>query len=204
AYIKASNAGTADLFGASLALASDGNTLAVGAIGESSNASGVGGDQTSNTAYSAGATYVFTRSGGVWSQQAYIKPLNGTDYDYLGSDGYFGFSVALSADGDRLAVGAIGDNEVLTGIGGAPTYGAGGGTMGAVYVFTRSSGAWALENYVKASNTGQNAFFGHSVDLAADGNTMAVGAFGEGSNTTGVGGDQPGYLASTSGAVYLY
>ncbi|HJK98943.1 MAG TPA: FG-GAP repeat protein [Polyangiaceae bacterium LLY-WYZ-14_1] len=60
AYLKASNTdGTDDLndhFGLSVAL--DGDTLAVGASGEDSRATGVDGDQTDNGARAAGAVYV--------------------------------------------------------------------------------------------------------------------------------------------------
>ena len=76
AYIKASNTGGGDRFGGSVALSSDGSTLAVGAYGETSAATGINGDQSDNTASNAGAVYVFTRSGTAWGQQAYIKASN--------------------------------------------------------------------------------------------------------------------------------
>jgi hypothetical protein len=43
---------------------------------------------------------VFTRSGATWTQQAYVKASN-TD-----AGDQFGISVALSGDGNTLAVGA--------------------------------------------------------------------------------------------------
>ena len=49
-YVKAVNSGGGDLFGRFLALSADGNTLAVGAPGESSNAVGVSGNQSDNSA----------------------------------------------------------------------------------------------------------------------------------------------------------
>ncbi len=100
AYLKASNTGADDLFGWSVALSGD--TLVVGAWGEDSNATGVGGDQGNNLAEYAGAAYVFVRSGGLWSQQAYLKASN------TGADDGFGSSVALS--GDTLVVGANREN----------------------------------------------------------------------------------------------
>ena len=57
AYVKASNTGSGDQFGWSVAL--DGDTLAVGAIREESAATGVSGDQDDNSADRAGAVYVF-------------------------------------------------------------------------------------------------------------------------------------------------
>jgi len=73
AYVKASNAKASDQFGASLALSGDGNTLAVGATGESSSATGVNGNQSDTSMAGAGAVYIFARSGAVWSQQAYVR-----------------------------------------------------------------------------------------------------------------------------------
>ena len=57
--------------------------------------------------------------------------------------------------------------------------------------------------YVKASNTGANDVFGTSVVLSSDGNTLAVGALGEDSSTTGIG-STPNELASRAGAVYVF
>ncbi|MEZ9699548.1 FG-GAP repeat protein, partial [Vibrio sp. 10N.286.45.F3] len=89
-YIKASNPGSGDDFGYSVALSSDGNTLAVGAPREDSNGTGA----------NSGAVYLFRYRASTWTQEAYIKASN-TD-----SDDYFGTSVALSSDGNTLAVGA--------------------------------------------------------------------------------------------------
>ena len=57
AYLKASNTGYQDHFGLSVAVSND--TIVVGAFGESSNATGVNGNQSDNSASSAGAAYVF-------------------------------------------------------------------------------------------------------------------------------------------------
>src|SRR6266705_2462246 len=105
AYVKASNTGAADDFGFAVALSSDGNTLAVGAPGEAS-----AGIETDNSAPSAGAVYVYTRSGTTWTQRAYIKASN------PGAGDQFGTSVALSSDGITLAVGAPGEDSSVTGI----------------------------------------------------------------------------------------
>src|SRR5205814_862634 len=102
AYIKASNTAQDDDFGRSLALSADGSTLAVGAEGEDSAATGVGGNQADNTAFLSGAVYVFARSGSTWTQQAYLKASNTETRDQFGS------YLALSGDGATLAVDAIG------------------------------------------------------------------------------------------------
>ena len=72
AYVKASNTGASDRFGSSVALSGD--TLAVGAYLEDSNATGIGGNQTNDSAVDSGAVYLFTRSGQTWTQQAYVWP----------------------------------------------------------------------------------------------------------------------------------
>jgi hypothetical protein len=197
AYVKASNTGTNDSFGESVALAADGNTLTVGARLEDSNATGIQGDQGNNAAFNSGAVYVFTRNGDTWSQQAYIKGSNTEAVDF------FGARVALTADGNTLAVGASGEDSNATGMGGDQ----GNNTArnsGAVYVFTRSGDTWSQQAYIKASNPGPDDQFGDTIALAADGSTLAVGAWLENSNAIGIGGDPSDDSAGDSGAVYLY
>ncbi|HWO23288.1 MAG TPA: DUF4215 domain-containing protein [Kofleriaceae bacterium] len=199
-YILASNTDENDNFGSSVALSADGSTLAVGAYWEDSAATGIGGNQADNSAGNSGAVYVFTRSGTTWSQQAYVKASN------TGEDDYFGYRVALSADGSTLVVGAYGEASAATGIGGNQADNS-AEASGAVYVFTRSGTTWSQQAYVayvKASNTGAGDEFGTSVALSADGSTLAVGANGERSAATSIGGDQADNSAGASGAVYVY
>ncbi|WP_298213377.1 FG-GAP repeat protein, partial [Acidovorax sp.] len=199
AYVKASNTEAYDNFGTSVALSGDGNTLAVGAYLEDSSATSINGNQTDNTATNAGAVYVFTRSASTWSQQAYVKASN------TGAGDGFGTSVALSGDGNTLAVGASGEGSNAQGIGGDHGNNA-AGNSGAVYVFTRSASTWSQQAYVKASNTGVGDYFGYSVALSDDGNTLAVPAWGEDSSATGINavGGQANDAAGNSGAVYVY
>ena len=120
----------------------------------------------------------------------------------------FGASLALSADGNTLAVGATGESSALTGVSAGAvaeaTAGNGAPNSGAVYVFTRSVNTWSQQAYVKASNTGTNDNFGEALALSADGNTLAAGTRNEASATTGIGGSQTDNSASFAGAVYLY
>jgi hypothetical protein len=58
-YVKASNTDATDAFGAALSLADDGLSLAVGAHGESSAATGISGDQTDDSAGVSGAAYLY-------------------------------------------------------------------------------------------------------------------------------------------------
>ena len=197
AYVKASNTGAGDLFGESVALSGDGNTLAVGATGEASNATGIGGDGTNDSLPQAGAIYVFTRSGSDWSQQAYVKATNTEASDF------FGTSVALSVDGNTLAVGAEGEDSNAIIIGGDENNNS-TELAGAAYVFTRIGSDWSQQAYVKASNTDAGDRFGNSVAVSGDGNTLAVGAWGEASNAAGINGDQVDNSLANSGAVYVF
>ncbi len=131
--------------GQSVALSADGNTALVGGPADS---------------YGDGAVWVFTRSGGVWTQQG--SKLVGT-----GATGHAfqGTSVALSADGKTALVGGPHDNP--------------GGTTpgpGAVWVFSRSGGVWSQQG-LKLVGTGAigNVQQGKSVALSGDGNTALVG-----------------------------
>jgi hypothetical protein len=197
AYVKASNTDTNDQFGYQIALSGDGNILAVGASQESSNATGIDGNQADNSAQHAGAAYVFVREQGAWSQQAYIKASN-TD---VGDR--FGTSIALSGDGNMLAVGAGDEGSNATGIDGDQADNSAGG-VGAVYVFVREQGAWSQQAYVKPSNSNESDHFGNSLALSGDGSTLAVGAIGEDSNATGIDGDQLNNFADEAGAVYVF
>ncbi|MFA0813786.1 histidine kinase [Microbulbifer epialgicus] len=195
-YLKASNADEYGLFGTSISLSSDGDTLAVAAVGDDSNAIGIDGDQSNNDAFFSGAVYMFARTGASWAQSAYVKASNTDDEDFFGS------SISLSGDGSTLAVGARREDSNATGIDGdqnnndAPS-------SGAVYVFARTGATWAQQAYIKASNTDYQDSFGSSISLSGDGNTLAVGAQEEDSNVTGINGNQSNNDASNSGAVYV-
>lgn len=221
-YFKSSNAGINDKFGTSgrdefgysVALSADGLTLAIGAPGEDGGKTGVtlgAPDEatTGNGAYRSGAVYIFTRNAGIWVQQAYVKASN------TGNGDRFGSSVALSGDGKTLAVGAPIESSATLGIKqGAPdevTTGNGALYSGAVYVYARSPTNWYQQAYVKASNTEASDWFGTSVALSADGNTLAVGANGEDGATLGITLGAPdetvagnGTTTASSGAVYVY
>ncbi|XZZ37409.1 histidine kinase [Microbulbifer sp. TRSA002] len=197
AYLKASNTNGSDRFGISVSLSADGHTLTVGAPGESSSANGINGDQFDNGANFAGAAYVFARLDEVWRQQAYLKASN-TD-----AGDRFGISISLSADGHTLVVGADSEESSTTGVNGDQSDNS-ADYAGAAYIFTRVDGVWAQQTYLKASNTDTYDQFGNSVSLSADGYTLAVGAYLEGSGATGVNGDQSDNSAFSSGAVYVF
>src|SRR5258705_363177 len=119
-----------------LALARDGHTLAVDAPLEASNSQGINGPQNDNSAAASGAVYVFTDSGGAWTQQAYIKSSNSDANDQ------FGFSLAISGDGNTLVVGARQEDSGATGVGANQADNT-AIDAGAVYAFTRVGTIWS-------------------------------------------------------------
>ncbi len=133
-------------FGASVALSADGNTALVGGWGDNKD---------------TGAAWVFTRSGGKWTQQG--EKLTGSGES---GEGLFGLSVALSSDGNTALIGGPADHKEL----------------GAAWTFTRSGEAWS-EQGKKLTGTGAKgeAHFGVRVALSGDGNEALIG--GPGNNT---------------------
>jgi hypothetical protein len=195
-YFKASHIGVMQ-FGATVAIASDGSTLAVGATAEAGAATGIDGDQTNQSAAYAGAVFVFGLLGGTstWGQTAYVKASN-TDMLDL-----FGDAVALDGTGAMLAVGARGEASRATGIGGDQTDNS-AGVAGAAYAFVRNN-AWQQTGYIKASNTRTNNSFGAALAIDRAGTTIAVGSPGEPSDATGIDGNELDTSMGSAGAVYL-
>ncbi len=205
AYIKASNPGQGARFGQVVSLSRDGNTLAVSAVFEASAAKGIDSDQNDKSIPQAGAVYVFTRTGVTWSQQAYVKASNTGEKGTanIPDEGdQFGFSIALSADGNTLAAGAISEDSAATGINGDQNDNS-KQSAGATYVFTRTGTKWTQQAYVKASNTGAMDLFGYAVGLSADGNTLAVSAYDEGSSAREINGVMDRGRRG-SGAIYVF
>lgn len=197
-YIKASNTDQRDAFGRSVALSASGDVLAVGAEKEGSSAIGIDGDQLDNSARESGAVYLFRIDpSGDWTQDAYIKPSVVTPGDH------FGLSVALSATGDTLAVGADDEDSSQTGPG-LPGTDADAPESGAVYVFGLVPGGWREVRYVKASNTDADDYFGACVALSGDARILAVSAYEEDSGSWGIGGDDSDNHATDSGAMYIF
>ena len=140
AKFTASDGAATDWFGYSVSL--DGDTALIG----SRNDDDKGAD--------SGSAYVFTRSGGTWSQQAKFTAADGAAGDY--------FSFVLSLDGDTVLVGALQDDDK-------------GSDSGSAYVFTRSGGTWSQQAKLTAADGAAGDVFGYSVSL--DGNTALIGAY---------------------------
>ncbi|MDN5864598.1 MAG: FG-GAP repeat protein [Gammaproteobacteria bacterium] len=101
-----------------------------------------------------GAAYLFTKSGGVWSQAQKLTANDGASGDR------FGLAVAL--DGSRALVGAYNADV------------AGNSTQGAAYVFEEMNGSWAQVQKLNASDGAADDWFGNAVALS--GNTALIGA----------------------------
>ncbi len=130
--------------GVGVAISADGGTIVVG--GNADNAA-------------VGAAWVFTLSGGSWTQQG--GKLTGADAAGAGRQGV---SVALSADGDRALVGGWKDDA----------------GVGAAWVYGRSAGTWSqLGSKLVGSDYVGPGGQGISVALAADGDTAAVGGWAD-------------------------
>jgi hypothetical protein len=139
--------------GQAVALSADGNTAIVTGPNDNSN---------------VGAAWVYTRSGGVWTQQG--SKLVGTGATTGGTAGgaIQGTSVALSSDGNTAIVGGYADNSFV----------------GAVWVYTRSGGVWTQQgNKLVGTGAVGASRQGQSVSLSSDGNTAIVGGVLDNNNT---------------------
>ena len=167
-YQKSALARTQDFFGFSVATSANGNTLAIALPKSDANA----------LETDIGSVQVFVQAGTTWSLQSTLTAPNAQSGDQ------FGFALALSGDGNTLAVAAPYEAGDRTSTAGVPNNGA--PRAGAVYVFTRdATGAWDRHAaYLKASNAegapaGQpndGDQFGSALGLSADGSTIVVGA----------------------------
>jgi len=156
--LTASPGANGNRFAASVDLSADGNTAAIGAPGKSS---------------SAGAVYIFTRAGSVWTQQTALTPSDAAANDQ------FGASVALNSSGTLLA--------------GAPHKAT---NAGAAYAFTGSGSTWTQQQKLTVSGGASGDLFGSAVSLDGDGNIGVLGAPGEGSLAGA------GYIFTRSGNVW--
>lgn len=193
---------TDDGFGASVSLSADGTRLAVGAPAEDSSLTGVHGfpGVADQSASESGAVFLFHRDGLDWQQQGVLFKASNTD----AGDG-FGYRVALSGNGNVLAVSALFEDSLTYGIDGHQASNA-LTDSGAVYVFHWSSTAWRQDAFIKAFSPGRFDNFGSSVALNERGNVLAVGAMFEDSSTGTAESGATVYdeMAPNSGSVYVY
>ena len=166
AYLKASNTDANDGFGQSVSISGD--TLVVGAWNETSAATGVNGNQADNNSPLAGAAYVFARSGGTWTQQAYLKADSHAYNSALNSQSLgFGYSVSIS--GDTVVVAAPLAGLLINN--NANAYNA-----DKVFVFTRSAaGAWTQQAAIPAPDVNPNYLGAFGLSVAVSGETLVIG-----------------------------
>ncbi len=131
-----------DSFGGDIALS--GHTAIIGALGVNSD---------------RGAVYVFTNSGGTWTQTQKLTASDGAVLDW------FGYSVAFS--GTRMVVGSRNAK----------------GDRGAAYFYDGSSGVWVLTAEFTPDDVQPQDYFGNSVAISD--NTALVGAFNINGATAG-------------------
>jgi len=133
-----------DLSGRSVSLSADGTKVAIGAYLNDGN----GG--------SSGHVRVYDWSGNTWD-------LLGSDIDGEAIDDQSGWSVSLSADGLRLAVGAFGNDE-------------NGFSSGHTRIYDWDGNTWVQvgEDIDGEESNDQS---GRSVSLSADGTRIAIGAY---------------------------
>lgn len=141
--IVASDVQAQDQFGGSVSLSADGKVLAVGATGDD------------DKAYNSGAVYVYRFDGNKWVETKLVSP-------GASPDGGFGSTVALSPDGNTLAVAALGED-------------AGGRDSGVVYVFRFDGTKWTASRVLPSDvKAGQG--FGSGVSLSRDGTMLVAGS----------------------------
>jgi trimeric autotransporter adhesin len=117
----------------------------------------------------------------------------------------FGEGLAISADGQVLAVGAYREDGLNEGIDSTPNRGAADANVGAVYVFRRGATGWLQEAYIKPAHAQVGAQFGYRVALSGKGNVLLVGAPGDSSGGSGLAADpQAGPPVTNSGAVHVF
>ena len=195
--LTASDGGDLDIFGDSVSVSADSNTLVVGAPGDNNNYNDSGsvyvfrwngstwaetkltasdggkldifGDSVSVSADSntlvvgasgdnnnyndSGSVYVFRWNGNTWAE----TKLTASDGQ---EEAYFGHSVSISSDGKTLVVGAYHDIY----------------SKGSAYIYNWNGSTWA-ETKLTASDSQEEAYFGHSVSISSDGKTLVIGAY---------------------------
>jgi len=137
-----------DSSGSSVAMSSDGTRVAIGAILNDGQSGSVGHD--------SGHVRVYDLIGSTWTQV-------GQDIDGEFGDDESGYSVTMSSDGTRIAVGA-------------PTNGVGGSSYGHVRVYDLIGSTWTqVGQDIDGENAGDR--LGVSVAMSADGSRVAIGAY---------------------------
>lgn len=161
-----SNVSGGNFYGNSIAISGDGNTIAAAA-----------GYESGSLNQNSSAIRILTKSGNNWAQTASVLVPSSSN------DDYFSYSVALSADGTVLVIGAIHAEY--------------GSTVdaGRAYVYTYNGTDWDYVQTLTASDATEYSYFGTSISISADGLVIAVGSPSR---------DSADGVKLDTGAVYLY
>jgi hypothetical protein len=203
AYLKGSRSEGNDALGYSVAISGDGRTIVAGAGDESClvggiNPQGCDMDKPKDASGgSAGAAYIWVRTGDSWTEQAFIKASNPQLQDW------FGANVTVSGDGNTVLVGAPMEDSRARGINGNQQDNS-ATESGAAYLFTRSGTTWSQQAYLKAENADEFDEFGASVAVSGDGRRLIIGARMESGGAAGINGNQSDNSAPESGAAYVW
>ena len=103
---------------------------------------------------SIGATWVFVRTNGIWSQQG--SKLIGSGFSGAAGEGS---SVSISTDGSTMATCGLNDN----------------GGVGSVWIFVRSNGSWSQQGSKLIGSGFSGAQAQCAVSLNTDGSMIAIG-----------------------------
>lgn len=161
----------------------------VGAPCEDSGATGVNGNQASNSAASSGAVYFHDTLTSSAQLIGFLKASNADEGDLFG--------YALSARGSRLAVGAPREDASAQGLL-SNSLDNSKQNSGAAYIFRRGPAGFEEERYVKPIDDRGNAWFGEA--LALDGQRLLVGA----RNTVALPGETDESVPVLPGVAYLF
>ena len=180
AKLTAGDGGAGDWFGRAVAVASDGETALIGAPF----------DQQPNGEH-AGSAYVFSKTGGSWSQEAKLAAEDGDSNDEYGS------AVALSSDGSTALIGAPSDEDPNGSTAPTSSQVVDGGPGGSAYVCTRTDGSWSQKAKIAANDGDARDEFGNAV--AVSGTTAVIGAPNDedpNGPSSGIGGAGSAYVFS--------
>lgn len=138
--------------------------------------------------------YVYGRTPTGWVHESLLEP------EVAGTGQVFGGS--LTIHGERILVGAPGENGGSRGINGNPAVTQAGHSSGAAYLYRKAGPTWVQEAYMKASNPGSIDHFGTAVDMTD--NLAVIGASLESGGYTGPYARENDDSIYRSGAAYVF
>ena len=162
-----------DLFGNSVNISDDGNTIIVGAPGRSRTYAKTKEEYMLEDKWSKGNAYIFQFADGSWVEQANIQASDWEIFDY------FGFSTAISSDGNTVMIGAFNDDPTFVDSHGNKSIIQNGGS---VYIYTRTvDGVWSEKHKITPDVPVTDGAYGASLCLSSDGNTALITGASSGS-----------------------